>query len=107
MEESKESLRDIIKKLNISIKNWYVENYPSDDVGTTLSSTATFLDLNNLLNSNKGSQVYQLLGGDSDSLVRERCFSKLAELTGESYNSIYNKWLSSPDKEDEIINYDF
>ncbi len=107
VEENNKNLRDIIKKLDISIKNWYIDNYPSDDVGTTLSSTATFLDLNNLLNSKKGSHVYQLLGGDADSLVRERCFSKLAELIGENYNYIYNKWIDSPNKEDEIINYDY
>ena len=97
-----EDLKNIIKKLDVSIKKWYVENYPSDDLGTTLSASTTFLDLNNLLNSGKGSDVYELLGGDADSIIRERCFTKLAELTGQNYNSIYNKWLNSPDKEDEI-----
>ena len=102
VKENNEKLQDTIKKLNVSIKKWYVENYPSDDLGTTLSASTTFLDLNNLLNSGKGSDVYELLGGDADSIIRERCFTKLAELTGQNYNSIYNKWLNSPDKEDEI-----
>lgn len=107
VKENNEKLRDTIQKLDISIKKWYIENYPHDDVGTTLSSTVTFLDLNNLLNSGKGHDVYELLGGDADSVVRERCFEKLSELTKQNYNVIYNKWLNREDKEDEIISYDY
>ena len=72
-----------------------------DNLGTTLSSAATFLDLNNLLNSGKG-DVYKLLGGESDSIIRERCFMKLSELTEQEYDTIYTKWLNTEDKEDEI-----
>ncbi len=88
----------IITDLNISIKDWYIKNFSNDEVGRTLSSTATFLDLNNLLNSNRGSEVYTLLGGDADTVVRERCFQKLAELTNQDYDVIYYKWLNAPDK---------
>lgn len=107
VKENNEKLRDTIQKLDISIKKWYIENYPNDDLGTTLSSTVTFLDLNNLLNSGKGDDVYKLLGGYADSVIRERCFEKLAELTKQNYNAIYNKWLNLEDKEDEIVNYDY
>lgn len=107
VKENNEKLRDTIQKLDISIKKWYIENYPNDDLGTTLSSTVTFLDLNNLLNSGKGDDVYELLGGYADSVIRERCFEKLAELTKQNYNAIYNKWLNLEDKEDEIVNYDY
>ena len=86
--------------LNISIKEWYTNEFKSDKVGQTLSPKCTFLDLNNLLSSGKGEKIYKLLGGDADSLVRERCFTKLSELTGESYKTIYYKWLRFIEIED-------
>lgn len=91
----------IISKLDISIKNWYTNNYPNDSVGKTLSPTTSFLDLNNLLNSGRGAEVYKLLGGDADTIIRERCFEKLAELTDQEYNAIYDKWISI-EKNNEI-----
>lgn len=99
--ENNKKIESKIKKLDISIKDWYIKAYPSDEVAQTLSPEATFLDLNNLLNSNKGELVYELLGGDSDSVIRERCFEKLSELTDQSYKDIYNKWLSQDNKERE------
>lgn len=104
VKENDEKLRTLIKKLDITIRSWYIEKYPSDDVGKTLSPTATFLELNNLLNSGKGDNIYELLGGDSDSIVRERCFEKLSELTEQTYDTIYNKWLSTEEHEAE---YDY
>lgn len=97
-------IEELISKLDCSIKNWYINEYPNDEVGKTLSPTSTFLDLNNLLNSHKGNQVYKLLGGDSDSIIRERCFQKLSELTNQDYKDIYNKWLDYNDErvEEEI-----
>lgn len=91
-------IASIINNLDISIKDWYIKNFSNDEVGKTLSSTTTFLDLNNLLNSNRGSEVYTLLGGYADTVVRERCFQRLAELTNQDYDVIYNKWLNVPDK---------
>lgn len=101
VKENNVKLENLIQKLSISIKEWYIISYPNDNLGTTLSSTATFLDLNNLLNSRKG-DVYKLLGGESDSIIRERCFMKLSELTEQEYDTIYTKWLNTEDKEDEI-----
>lgn len=101
VKENNVKLENLIQKLSISIKEWYIKSYPNDNLGTTLSSTATFLDLNNLLNSRKG-DVYKLLGGESDSIIRERCFMKLSELTEQEYDTIYTKWLNTEDKEDEI-----
>lgn len=89
--------------LEISIKDWYINEYPNDEAGKTLSSSATFLDLNNLLNAYKGNLVYDLLGGESDTVIRERCFMKLAELTNQDYREIYNKWMTDEiDMEEEI-----
>lgn len=86
---------DMILKLNIPIKTWYRKNYPNDVIGKTLSQTTSFLDLNNLLNSGRGYEVYSLLGGDADSIIRERCFEKLCELTHQDYGDIYDKWVYS------------
>lgn len=105
VKENNKKIEDIISKLDISIKDWYIKEYPSDELGNTLSSTSTFLDLNNLLNSHKGNQVYGLLGGDSDTVIRERCFQKLAELTNQSYKDIYDKMMDyykEPEQEEEI-----
>lgn len=92
---------DIISKLDISIKSWYMDSYPKDVIGKTLSPTASFLDLNNLLNSGRGTEVYRLLGGEADTVIRERCFEKLSELTNQEYNVIYEKWINF-EKNNEI-----
>lgn len=105
VKENNKKVQDIISKLDVSIKAWYIKEYPSDSLGNTLSSTATFLELNNLLNSHKGNLVYDLLGGDSDTVIRERCFQKLAELTEQNYETIYDKWMDyhkDPEQEEEI-----
>lgn len=101
VKENDEKLRNLIKKLDITIRSWYIEKYPTDDVGKTLSKTTTFLELNNLLNSGKGKDVYELLGRDADSIVRERCFQKLSELTEQTYENIYNKWLNTEEQKVE------
>lgn len=93
VKENNKKAQDIISKLDVSIKDWYIKEYPSDELGDTLSPTSTFLDLNNLLNSHKGNQVYGLLGKYSDTVIRERCFQRLAELTDQNYEAIYNKWM--------------
>lgn len=90
---SKEKISNLIEKLDKSIKTWYLKEYPADEVGKTLSPDVTFLNLNNLLNSGKG-DVYSLLGGEADTIIRERCFEKLCELTDQDYDSVYNKWLN-------------
>lgn len=100
--ENSKKLENLLLKLNVNIKDWYIENYPSDELGETLSPSITFLDLNNLLNSDKGRNVYELLGGYSDTVIRERCFQKLAELINCSYDAIYSQWLKVEEKEEEI-----
>lgn len=82
--------------LNETIKLWYTKAYPSDYVGRTLSDTATFQNLNDCINN--GEDVYELLGGDADSNVRERCFQKLAEFIEQDYDVIYQK-LFNGDKD--------
>jgi hypothetical protein len=75
-----------------SIKSFYVDTYPTDNLGQEINGEASFEGLNKVLDCNI--DVYEYLGV-GDSLVRERVFSKLAELMGVSYDVIYDKWLKS------------
>jgi hypothetical protein len=74
----------------MKIKEFYLENYPTDDLGLELNETPTFPGLLNKLITN--SDIYQYIGV-GDSLVRERLFTKLAEDLEVSYDYVYNLWL--------------
>lgn len=89
------------KLLNVSIKEWYMENYPNDDLGKEVLNFS-FKDLNNLLTYGEG-DVYALIGC-ADSVIRERCFENLAKITELPYKSIYDKWLDlkEPEEVEEI-----
>ena len=76
--------------METKIKEWYVKEYPNDEVGATLDEEATFQDLFDALDNYE--DVYEVLGGESDSIVRERCFSKLAEIMEVDYTYIYDQW---------------
>ena len=43
---------------------------------------------------NLGKDVYGVIGAD-DSIVRERVFQHLSEITGKKYRTLYNMWLKS------------
>lgn len=73
------------------IKDFYLEKYPTDELGLELNSDATFLGLLKALV--KGEDVYDYMGV-YDSLVRERMFTKLAENCETSYDWVYNLWLN-------------
>ena len=77
------------------IKVWYEETYPEDTLGQDLNNKASFKDFLSAVACNK---VYETMGV-GDSLVRERLFTKLSELTGKSYSAIYDLWLSGALKE--------
>lgn len=77
--------------METKIKEWYVKEYPNDEVGATLDEDATFQDLFDALDNYE--DVYDVLGGESDSIVRERCFSKLAKIMEVDYNYIYEQWI--------------
>lgn len=75
---------------DMSIREFYLENYPTDDLGLELNETPTFPGLLNQLIVD--GDVYRYIGV-SDSLVRERLFEKLAEELKVSYDYVYNLWL--------------
>lgn len=75
-----------------SIKSYYLDTYPTDNIGQEINDEASFEGLNKALDCKL--DVYEYLGV-GDSLVRERVFWKLSDLMGVSYDVIYDKWLQS------------
>jgi hypothetical protein len=76
----------------MNIREFYLAKYPSDDMGDGINPQATFDGLLEILN--KGKDVYEYLWA-YDSIIRERCFEKLASIKGCEYDVIYNQWLKS------------
>lgn len=72
------------------IKEWYVKEYPMDELGVELNQDITFYDLFVVLDTYKS--VYEALNV-WDSIVRERVFGKLAEIMNVNYDYIYEQWL--------------
>jgi hypothetical protein len=74
----------------MTIKQFYLETYPTDDMGKDIKDDATFVGLvTQLLGEG---DVYDYLGV-YDSLIRERLFSELAKQLKTSYDYVYNLWL--------------
>lgn len=74
-----------------NIRDWYTSAYPNDEAGLDIHPNATFKDLRDEVNRPNPISVYGMLG--EDSVVRERTFTRLAELSGSSYASIYSAFL--------------
>lgn len=74
----------------MKIREFYLEAYPTDELGLELNETPTFPGLLNQLIVD--GDIYRYIGV-SDSLVRERLFEKLAETFDVGYDYIYNLWL--------------
>jgi len=75
----------------MNIKEFYLNTYPTDELGTEINENANFTGLLNELYN--GKDVYDYIGV-GDSLIRERLFSELANLLETSYDYIYNIWLN-------------
>ena len=76
----------------MTIKKFYLENYPSDELGVEINENATFVGLLHILHTKR--DVYDFLGAH-DSVVRERVFQELANQLRLSYTTIYEMWLKS------------
>ena len=75
----------------MTIKEFYIDNYPTDELGIELNEKATFAGLVTQLFGDM--DVYDYIGV-SDSLVRERLFTELANQLETSYDYVYNLWLN-------------
>jgi len=76
----------------MSIREFYVNAYPTDDMGKGINPKATFAGLLNQLVI--GNDVYEYLFV-YDSIIRERVFEKLAEELEVGYEYVYNLWLNA------------
>lgn len=72
------------------IKEWYIKEYPTDELGVEINKDITFYDLFIVLDTYK--DVYEALSV-ADSIIRERVFNKLAEIMCVDYDYIYTQWL--------------
>lgn len=79
-----------LKYKDMNIREFYLENYPTDELGLELNETPTFAGLLNQLIV--GGDVYRYIGV-GDSIVRERLFERLAEELNTTYDYVYNLWL--------------
>lgn len=73
-----------------NIKEYYTTNFPTDELGLEINPQATFMDLYTVLTIS--GEVYEYLGV-GDSLIRERCFERVAEIAGVPYDTIFSKWV--------------
>ena len=75
----------------MTIKEFYLEKYPTDELGVELNSGATW---GGLWAAIRGGIVYEYLGVH-DSIVRERVFENFSKITHHDYDYIYNEWLNN------------
>jgi hypothetical protein len=78
------------KQLKTKVKDWYLKEHPSDELGKDLKENLTFEDLREALNN--GQEIYEVLGA-FDSIIREYCFAELAKRLNVEYNRVYTLWL--------------
>lgn len=79
-----------MRDMNMTIREFYLETYPTDDLGNEINPHATFEGLFETLDRYR--DVYEYIGV-GDSIIRERCFERLAEIMDCSYDVIYDQWM--------------
>lgn len=82
----------MVLQLQERVRTWYKAAYPTDELGDEIHPALTFGDT--LIAIVKGEDIYQTLG-TWDSIVRERLFEKLCEITGLEYGEIYLSWVGA------------
>jgi hypothetical protein len=85
-------MRETLNPLNMNIREYYLENFPTDELGNEINPTATFDGLVRVLNNYE--DVYEYIGV-SDSLIRERLFWQLSILHNTECEVIYELWMEA------------
>ncbi len=76
----------------MTLREYYLTKYPTDELGVELNETPTFAGLLNQLIV--GGDVYKYIGV-GDSIIRERLFEGLAEELNVKYDYVYELWLKN------------
>jgi hypothetical protein len=76
----------------MNIREFYLEAYPTDELGLELNTEATFIGL--FVKLIEGADVYEYIGV-TDSIVRERCFERIAYMWDISYDFVYQLWINN------------
>lgn len=79
-----------MRDMNMTIREFYLEAYPTDDLGNEINPHATFEGLFETLD--RYGDVYEYIGV-GDSIIRERCFEQLAHIMDCPYDEIYEQWM--------------
>lgn len=96
----KESKRKKLKEDfddSITIHDWYVKEFPKDELGEEINKKLTFDILYEYLKKKKFNYDWVA----NDSVVRERVFSELARRKDVDYDHIYYLWVDSNDTLEE------
>jgi hypothetical protein len=73
----------------MTIKEFYLKNYPDDNLGLEINEKSTFAGL--LYELLIESDIYHYIEVN-DSIVRERVFRELANQIGRPYEYVYKLW---------------
>ena len=79
---------------NTKIKVWYHDTFPDDDLYTEIKADFRFYDLFLAWYQNKNIYQEMFIDNGGNTIILERCFSKLAEIMGVDYDYIYYQWLA-------------
>ena len=77
-------------ELNSSVKEWYLNSFDVDNLGSEISEDVTFGDVMRCLEEHN--DFYECIGV-GDSVIRERVFEKLAEILNVEPLTVYYQWL--------------
>ncbi len=75
---------------NHNIRKWYTEQYPDDEMGQRIDPDATIEGMFEEMDNHRS--VYAYIGVN-DSIIWQRCFEYLSEISGMSYEEIYDRWF--------------
>ena len=83
-------MSDEMKNEQQIIRDWYIKEYPADEIGAEIDENATFRDLFYALDCYK--DVCEIIGVE-DSIIRERVFARPAYIMDVDYKYIYEQCL--------------
>lgn len=74
------------------IKEWYIKEYPDDELALEIDDNITFDEVYHAMKM--GNDFYDTIGVD-DSIVRERIFDEIAYILHKPYDEIFHLWLET------------